>query len=206
MSAILKEGVLRRKNSDAVSKEKIDKIMDTIIEPPGISDQEKVENTENRILPELIKPKEDSNTEQYILSDEIVIEGENREDLDEIRNKLLKELKPSNQIELIIVDRIVSSVWRLKRCLRIESQSMEYATSCVLEYEQGFFRVRKRTEKELAYLKAQKMIENKNKLEELDQYETMLESQIYRALNELNKLRRRESKEERKVLKRPKRS
>jgi hypothetical protein len=206
MSAILKEGVLRGKNSNAVSKEKLDKIMDTIIEQPGILDQEKVENKKDRILPELIKPKEDSNTEQYILSDGIVIEGENRENFDEIRNNLLKELKPSNQVELIIVDRIVSSVWRLKRCLKIESQIMEYATSCVLEYEQGFFRVRKRTEKELTYLKAQKMIENKSKLEELDQYETMLESQIYRALNELNKLRRREFKEERKALKRPKRS
>ncbi|MGQ3686037.1 MAG: hypothetical protein ACUBOA_13685 [Candidatus Loosdrechtia sp.] len=205
MSAILKEGVLRGKNPDDVSKEKIDKIMNTIIEQHRIPEHEKTANTENRISPELTSSKEEYNAGQFILSNEIVIEGESKEHLEEIRNKFVKELKPSNLIELIMVDRIVSGIWRLKRCLRIESQIMEYATFDVSEYEQGFFRVRKRTEKEITYLKSRKVVEIKNKLEELCQYETMLEDQVYRALKELNKARKHEQKGEGKVLKRAKR-
>ena len=137
MATILKEDILRRRNKETSNKEKVDKIMSTIVEPPVQSNLPKSEIKESKATLETVKPAE-STTRQYIFSSEILIEGECASELDEIRNKLLKELKPSGEIESILVDRIVSSIWRLKRCLKIESQIIEFESSCIQEYEQGF--------------------------------------------------------------------
>lgn len=199
MSAILKEDILRGKNKETTSKEKVDKIMNTIVESIEMPNPAKMEGTEGKMPSESIKPAEGA-LKQPIFSSEILLEGENKSDLDEIRSRLIKELKPTDEIESIIVDRIVSSVWRLKRCLKIESQAIEYGASCIHEYEQGFFRTRKRTAKEMTQLKALKVIENKNKIAELSRYETMLEMQMYKALRELDKYRRRETRKEKRAL------
>lgn len=198
MSTILKEDILRQKHSDNANKEKIDKIMDTIVDQSKTTNQEdtkvKVETSSGPL-----KPVESKSITESIFSSEILIDGENRPDIDELKNRLTQELKPSNEIESIIVDRIISSVWRLKRCLKIEGQMMDYAASCIQEYEQGFFRTRKRPDDELKQLKALKIAEDKTRLKDLSEYENMLERQIYRALDKLNKLKKQESKQERKT-------
>ncbi|TVM00813.1 MAG: hypothetical protein CV087_12450 [Candidatus Brocadia sp. WS118] len=199
MSTILKEDVLHGKNRESSAKEKVDKIMNTIVELSETSSLAKTESVENSTSSGAMKSREDD-ARQYIFSSEILIDGEKSADLDEVRNKLIKELKPSNVIEALIVDRIISGVWRLKRCLKIESQILEYNTSCIQEYEQGFLRTRKRTNRELLQLKAVKINENKNRSPELSKYETMLENQIYKALRELDKYRRRELRQEKKSL------
>ena len=199
MSTILKEDVLHGKNKETSAKEKVDKIMNTIVDSSGTLNPAKAESIESNIASGTMKSREDE-VKQYIFSSEILIDGEKSSDLDEVRNKLVKELKPSDEIESLIVDRIISSVWRLKRCLKIESQIIEYNMSCIQEYEQGFLRTRKRTNKELSQLKAVKIIENKNRSAELSKYETMLEIQLYKALRELDKYRRRESRQEKKAL------
>jgi hypothetical protein len=200
MSTILKEDVLHGKSKEISAKEKVDRIMSTIVESSGTLSHLKTEAMKNNISSESMKPGE-NDARQYIFSREILLEGEKSSDLDELRNKLVNELKPSSAIELLIVDRIISSIWRLKRCLKIESQIIEYNTSCIQEYEQGFLRTRKRTNKELSQLKAMKMMENKNGSMELSKYETMLEMQVYKALKELDKYRRRELRYEKKSLK-----
>lgn len=197
MSTILKEGVLHEKNVDISNKEKVDKIMDTIAEPKDVSDRVHIKNPEGKALNPL--KSAENNLKHAVFSKEVLIEGEDADDLCEIRDKLRKELKPGSEIESIIVDRIVSSIWRLKRCLKVESQVLEYLASSIQEYEQGFLKVRKRTSKEIMQLKSLKIIENKTKIEELSQYETLLERQIYKALGELEKMRSRESRQERKV-------
>ena len=203
MATILKEDILRRRNKETSNKEKVDKIMSTIVEPPVQSNMPKSESKESKTTAETIKPVE-STTRQYIFSSEILIEGECASELDEIRNKLSKELKPSGEIESILVDRIVSSIWRLKRCLKIESQIIEFESSCIQEYEQGFFRTRKRTNKELSQLKALKITEDKDRLVELSKYETLLERQIYKALSALDKRRQHGSISEKRVLRKAK--
>lgn len=192
MSTILKEDVLHGKNKESSAKEKVDKIMNTIVESGVTSSLAKTESVENSASEDGVR--------QYIFSSEILIDGEKSADLEEIRNKLVKELNPSNEIEALIVDRVISGVWRLRRCLKIESQTLEYNTSCIQEYEQGFLRTRKRTSKELTQLKAVKINENKNRSAELSKYETMLENQIYKALRELDKYRRRGLRQEKKSL------
>lgn len=203
MSTILKEDILRGKNRESSAKDKVDKIMDTIVESSGIVSFAKTEDTESKSPSGSMKPLENAG-KQYIFSNEILLDEERQSDLDEIRNRLAKELRPSDEVELLIVDHIVSSVWRLKRCLKIERQVMEYDRSCVQEYDQGFFRTRKRTAKELVELKALKIIENKNRIVELSKYETMLEMQLYKALRELSRYRRQELREEKRASRRAK--
>lgn len=203
MAAILREDILRRKSKDAGSKEKVDKIMNTIAELPTQVNLPKSESKETTSSQETTKPAE-STVGQHIFSSEILIEGESASCLEEIRNRFLKELKPSGEIESMLVDRIISGVWRLKRCLKIESQIIELGSSCIQEYEQGFFRTRKRTKKELLQLKALKITEDKCRFEELSRYETVLERQIYKALKALEKLRRDGSASEKRVLKKTK--
>lgn len=203
MSAILKDDVLRGKSREVSSKEKVDKIMNTIIESIEVPHPAMTEVNEGKSPAESIKSTEtESILKQQIFSSEIVLEGENKSDLSEMKNKLIKELKPLNEIESILVDRVVSSIWRLKRCLRIERHLMEYETSCIQEYEQGFFRTRKRTDKEREQLKALKILENKNRIAELTKYETMLEMQLYKALRALDQYRLREMKREKRVWRR----
>ncbi|HHT9129781.1 MAG TPA: hypothetical protein ACFYEC_02820 [Candidatus Brocadiaceae bacterium] len=199
MSTILKENILYGKARETTSKEKVDKIMGTIFETPKTPSNTKTEIVKDKTPPKTISPVE-SFVKQYLFSSETLIEGENKADLDELRNKVEKELKPSGEMESIIVDRIVSSIWRLKRCLKIESQIMEYETSCVQEYEQGFFRTRKRTNKELLQLKALKITDDKNRVVELSKYEARLEKQIYRAMGELEKRRRLNSRREKRTM------
>lgn len=198
MSAILKEDVLRGKNKETSSKERVNKLISAIVKPSDIEKQIKTENKEITVMTEP-RRSEVNVLGQYIFSSEILIEGEDSSALDEIRIMLKKELKPSSQLESIIVDRIVSSVWRLKRCLKIESRVVEYYGSSIQEYEQGFFRTRKRSSKELAQLRALKVAEGRNRIDELYRYETMLEGQTYKALSVLDKLRRSESKQEKKI-------
>ncbi len=200
MSTILKEDVLHGKSKETSAKEKVDKIMNTIVESTGTHTLVKTETMKSTI-PEGPSNLNEDDARHYIFSREILLEEEKSCELNELRNKLVKELKPSDEIELLLVDRLISSVWRLKRCLKIESQTIEYNTSCIQEYEQGFLRTRKRATKELTQLKALKMMQNINKGEELSKYETMLEIQIYKALRELDKYRRRELRYEKKVSK-----
>jgi hypothetical protein len=127
-----------------------------------------------------------------IFTDEILIDGENSADLADLKDRLTKELKPSGELGTILVDRIVANIWRLKRCLRIENQVLEYEMSCIQEYEQGFLRTRKRTSEEIRQLRALKVTDDKSRINNLSQYETALEEQLYKALRELNKLKKRE--------------
>ena len=191
MAAILKEDILRRKNKETSSRDKVDKIMNTIVEPLVHANLTKSGEKEGRPAVETAKSAEKENiARRNFFSNEILIDGENATELDELRNSLTGELKPSSEIESILVDRIIAATWRLRRCVKLESQIIEFGASCIQEYEQGFFRVRKRTTKELSQLKALKITEDEGRLDELSRYETLLERQIYRALHELDKLRR----------------
>ncbi len=50
-----------------------------------------------------------------LLTDEILLTNENEEALTGLEERLVAELQPQGELEGILVDRIVSSVWRLKR-------------------------------------------------------------------------------------------
>lgn len=99
-----------------------------------------------------------------LLSAEVIMADEDEELLLELEKRLRNELKPATEIELLLVDRIASNIWRLKRALSIEDE--EVITKDTFN---GGLRL-------------------KNDADLFFRYETMLEKSIYKSLHELERL------------------
>ena len=116
-----------------------------------------------------------------LLSQEVLLAKENEENLVELSERLMAELQPQGELERILADRIVSSVWRLKRALTVERANMEY------EYQD-------RVDDHYPYDKAQRQLAALRDMlvgdstEKIMRYETAIERQIYKALHELIRL------------------
>lgn len=112
-----------------------------------------------------------------ILSEEVLLKGEKKKDLEELGRRLRQELAPQGELEIILVDRIISSIWRLKRTLRIESALMSY------EYEEGLNDKWNNEAGDERYACKCMLVGSDNQI--VQRYETTIERQIYRALHEL---------------------
>ena len=96
-----------------------------------------------------------------LLSKRVLLRGENGRLLTELRQRFLAEFEPRGELETVLVERIVSSLWRLRRSLGAENGSTKgspfYGTSswdtCI-------------------------------------RYEAAIERQIYKALHELERLQK----------------
>jgi hypothetical protein len=53
-------------------------------------------------------------------SNAVLLPGEDFHLMDEFRNKFMTELKPVGELETILVERVISSTWRLKRLMGTE--------------------------------------------------------------------------------------
>ena len=115
-----------------------------------------------------------------ILSEEVLLEGEKRRDLEELGKRLRQELAPQGELEIILVDRIISSIWRLKRALKVETALMSYA------YEEGLNDKWNNETGDERYACKCMLVGSDNEI--VQRYETTIERQIYRALHELIRL------------------
>ena len=93
----------------------------------------------------------------------------------------MAELQPQGELEGILVDRIVSSVWRLKRTLNVETANMVYEHRERIQGSYPFNEAQRRL------LALRDMLTN-NSTEKILRYETTIERQIYKALHELIRL------------------
>lgn len=94
-----------------------------------------------------------------LLGKAVLITGEDEEQLLSLTKKIRTEMKPATEIERILVDRIISSIWRLRRALAMENGEVISVTGGLMYDSDKFFR-----------------------------YETMLEKGMYRALHELERI------------------
>ena len=155
----------------------------------------------------------------------LVLPVEQQAELDSLCDHLMFELAPTNEVELLLADRIVSAAWRLRRVYRIESELLSRHV-----YEEKAHRARRRARRcesepvrqvlaQLApppdspdYVTAAAEMEQAEELlhgddtllgmafdsdvrrtgtiEKLARYEAHLERQMYRALHELERLKR----------------
>ena len=130
-----------------------------------------------------------------LLTKEVLLEGESEGALIELGRAIRKELKPLGELELLLVERIISGFWRLKRALRVERAMMEYenlwAKKAFLEEEEMAYTYEKLPKKDREELSNARMIRNtivNDGTERLLRYETTIERQIYKALHELIRL------------------
>lgn len=99
-----------------------------------------------------------------LLAKQIMYEGEDADELLELEKRLRAELAPATEIELLLVDKIASNIWRLKRALSFEKDDVIFTSS--FDGTVG--------------LKAD--------ADRFFRYETMLERGIYKALHELERI------------------
>lgn len=118
-----------------------------------------------------------------LLSQEILLTGENEEALAELEERLTTELQPQGELEIILVDRLASSLWRLRRALAVESANMEYEYQDRINDSYPFSK--NKMQRQLLALRD--MLAS-NSTEKILRYETAIERQIYKALHELIRL------------------
>ena len=101
-----------------------------------------------------------------LLSRHVLIKGESEADLVGFGKRLRAQLAPVGELELLFADRIVSSAWRLRRVLNVETSLFDKEASPDLAF---------------AGYRAEKMIT-------LSRYESTLERSLFKALHELQRL------------------
>lgn len=97
-----------------------------------------------------------------LLSKEVLIDGEDEDELLLITSNFNQEFEPETEMEKILVDRIVANVWRLKRAMKMEDGEVISDGGGLMYDSDKFFR-----------------------------YETMIERGIFKALHELERLQAR---------------
>lgn len=118
-----------------------------------------------------------------LLSKEVLLKKEDEKSLTELGQKLQGEIKPQTEIEVILVDRIIANVWRLRRLLEVEKNTMEWQKQYGVE--ESIFGDISKEEKRLKGIR--RIIVNED-MEKLLRYETTIERSIYRALHELQRI------------------
>lgn len=91
-------------------------------------------------------------------------------------------LAPVGPLETDLVDRMVVSLWRLRRALRVETAAMDKTYQEVLPIAKDLFTPEQRRQRALLASINNEWIDN------IHRYETTIERQFYRALHELENL------------------
>jgi hypothetical protein len=111
-------------------------------------------------------------TRHGLLSRDLVLSGESRRQLDTLRASLVDTLRPVGELELLLVERAVSCVWRLRRLLRLEVELVERDRWSYSGEDHGA---------SLAWVRHEGTFNTMNR------YEVTLERSLYRALHELER-------------------
>lgn len=112
-----------------------------------------------------------------LLSKEVLIEGEDQKVLAQLKSDLYEAFDPRGPIEAMLVDRVVTNVWRLRRAVAVERNAMEFFKESDLIVFSG-------DPEKKGY---KDMLDNQS-IERTLRYETTIERSLYRALHELERL------------------
>lgn len=110
-----------------------------------------------------------------LLSREALLPYEKTEDLESFRSRLWETIQPAGELEELLFDRLVSSAWRLRRTVVVESGLLGEVSDLF-------------PDKGLAWNVAYEWIQAADYLPNLNRYEAALERSFYRALHELQRL------------------
>ena len=115
-----------------------------------------------------------------ILSRETLVLGEKERDLVAFGRRLRADLAPEGELELLLVDRIISNAWRLRRCLKVETAMLNWRR--VQEIRHG-----SELEVQTWAGTAEGELDDRTTWEKLTRYEVALERSMYRSLHELER-------------------
>jgi hypothetical protein len=127
-----------------------------------------------------------------LLSKEVLIEGEDEKTLRELERNIRAAIQPVGELELLLADRIIANIWRLRRAMKVERNTMEWQKNYQDPFDsqtvnklsigiEGMLNPQKSREKTMS------MIANQS-TEKILRYETTIERGIYKALHELQRI------------------
>ena len=118
-----------------------------------------------------------------LLRNEILLPGEDASEFAEFQTSMFYELLPNGQLELNIVDRLVTSFWRLRRALRMETTLImeQWPEGCPSKDPEHWV---------FEKYHAEKMFINGPSIDTLMRYEAAIERQWYKALDKLIEVRK----------------
>ncbi len=120
-----------------------------------------------------------------LLSREVLLADDDPKVLEELARGVRDALLPTGQIEEILVDRIISNVWRLRRALRVEQGTMQWFIEGV---DEGISFGNRSKDIE----KLKDTLDN-DAVEKIIRYENSIERSIFKALHELERMQARRS-------------
>ncbi len=136
-----------------------------------------------------------------LTANQIVIKSEDQADFDLHRTQILDELAPSTPIESALADRIVSTLWRLKRAENFQNRSIDalgtqktgplakFQQALLAKYAPDTLTGPEESDPELALGRMLiKDFSNSRVLEKLLMYERRIEGSLYRTMLEIQRL------------------
>ena len=118
-----------------------------------------------------------------LLSEVILLPEEDEDALLKLGKQMRTELKPVGELELSLVDRITSNLWRLRRALKVEKEMMYEDCHPKISFPSLDEENGKNLGEALSYDFA-----NYDTYGKLIRYETSIERGFYKALHELQRL------------------
>lgn len=146
-----------------------------------------MENNEHKGGPKTSEGKDVSKMNALkhgLLSKEVLLKEDDPKLLEELSEGIRKVFLPVGTMEEILVDRIISSTWRLRRAIQVERCTMQWFK----DYEDGFELFGSGGDAEMKKLK--QMVDNEA-IERTIRYENSIERSLYKTLHELERLQAR---------------
>ena len=122
-----------------------------------------------------------------LLAEEILLPGEDEDALRKLGERLRTELQPVGELENMLVDRIISAHWRLRRLGRVEAGIFTYKYYGTLSDTREMEPMQEANTTTLGNAFVTDAIET-NAFSKLSRYETTIERSLFKALHELQRL------------------
>ncbi len=119
-----------------------------------------------------------------ILSKEVLLEGEDEGSLVELGKRIRADIEPVGEIEMLLTDRVIGNIWRLRRFLEVEKENMNYQREKELtdSWNKSYLTDEQRKRKAI-----REMLVNED-TDILLRYETAIERSIFKTLHELQRI------------------
>lgn len=124
-----------------------------------------------------------------LLSGEIILKGEDEIAFNRLKNGLIDDLKPKGELEFFCVERLIASIWRLKRSLVVQKAKYELILNPIkiVEFYQGIQDTKEEpTQEQIKQRNIIKVFESSSELQV--RYEASIENDIWKSLHELERL------------------
>ena len=112
-----------------------------------------------------------------ILTREVLLKGEDEKSLGNFAERMLAELQPVGEVEVLLVDRMIASAWRLRRLVNVEVEIFRREMDSMFG-ELG--------DVGLAFIRRDG--NGADAFSKLSRYESAIERSMYRALHELQRM------------------